>query len=374
MQTLNDLFTQTLGWTNAPEFFGLFIIAAAALLVILLITIIVAAVMGSKKKKRIKTLERENANNREYTEAVRAGNEDAYSTENVDVEAIKAQAKAEARNELEAELRSQIAAEYAANAPAEGGNVDVAAVKAELEPQLRTQIEAELRDGIEAQVRAEYAETFANAGDSSAQSAELSELQIKCDEQQQQIEQLHATIDEKNNRIDELGELLMQAGSDHKSDNGELYVQINALNKDNAELSKQVNALQAENAKLKSAAQKPTGSATKTAAKSPAKSTTTKATPDVKIVRSGKTAKTAEPIITEDEEVYNDFGDADSKVKVTLKFDAAKANWAIYRSDTARVYRRIVTKQEALVVAKDLAKRLHAQLLVYTKDGKTQKL
>ena len=73
MQALNDLFTKTLGWASAPDFFGLFIIIAAALLIVLLITIIAAAASGKKKKKRIKTLERENANNRAYTDSVQIG-------------------------------------------------------------------------------------------------------------------------------------------------------------------------------------------------------------------------------------------------------------------------------------------------------------
>ena len=46
--------------------------------------------------------------------------------------------------------------------------------------------------------------------------------------------------------------------------------------------------------------------------------------------------------------------------------------WIILRSDTDRTYRRLATKQEALVVAKDLARRLHAQLVVHKKDGKFQ--
>ena len=49
-------------------------------------------------------------------------------------------------------------------------------------------------------------------------------------------------------------------------------------------------------------------------------------------------------------------------------------NWVILRSDTDRTYRRVATKQEGLPVAKDLARRLHAQLVVHKKDGKFQKL
>ena len=59
---------------------------------------------------------------------------------------------------------------------------------------------------------------------------------------------------------------------------------------------------------------------------------------------------------------------------MTLKYDRTKANWVIYRSDTTRAHRRTATKQEALTLAKDLAKRLHAQLVVHKKDGKFQKL
>ena len=74
----------------------------------------------------------------------------------------------------------------------------------------------------------------------------------------------------------------------------------------------------------------------------------------------------------DDDEYYDDYGDASSAIKVTLKYDRIKMNWVILRSDTDRTYRRVATKQEGLPVAKDLARRLHAQLVVHKKDGKFQ--
>lgn len=72
----------------------------------------------------------------------------------------------------------------------------------------------------------------------------------------------------------------------------------------------------------------------------------------------------------DDDEYDNEFGDENSAVKVTLKFDEEKGDWVIERSDMTRAYRRIATKAEALPVARDLAKRLEAQLIVHNKDGK----
>jgi len=72
------------------------------------------------------------------------------------------------------------------------------------------------------------------------------------------------------------------------------------------------------------------------------------------------------------DEYYDDYGDETSAIKVTLKFDRVKNNWVILRTDTDRAYRRLSTKQEALMIAKDLARRLHAQLVVHKKDGKFQ--
>ncbi|MDE7164711.1 MAG: DUF2188 domain-containing protein, partial [Clostridiales bacterium] len=71
-----------------------------------------------------------------------------------------------------------------------------------------------------------------------------------------------------------------------------------------------------------------------------------------------------------DDEYDNEFGDENSAIKVTLKFDEEKNDWVIDRSDSNRAYRRLATKAEALPIARDLAKRLQAQLIVHNKDGK----
>ncbi|MDE6029236.1 MAG: DUF2188 domain-containing protein [Clostridiales bacterium] len=72
----------------------------------------------------------------------------------------------------------------------------------------------------------------------------------------------------------------------------------------------------------------------------------------------------------EDDEYDNEFGDENSEVKVTLKFDEDKGDWVVERTDMNRAYRRLPTKAEALPIARDLAKRLQAQLIVHNKDGK----
>ena len=70
-------------------------------------------------------------------------------------------------------------------------------------------------------------------------------------------------------------------------------------------------------------------------------------------------------------EVDNEYGNDDSEIKVTVKFDDEKGNWVVLRSDNmSKAYRRVATKQEALQAARELAKRLQAQLIVHNKDGK----
>ncbi|MBD5131814.1 MAG: DUF2188 domain-containing protein [Clostridiales bacterium] len=93
-----------------------------------------------------------------------------------------------------------------------------------------------------------------------------------------------------------------------------------------------------------------------------------------------KTAKKPAPAPVEDEDDYgedeydNEYGDENSALQVSVQYDRMKMNWVVLRSDSPRTYRRCDTKQEALPLAKDLAKRLHAQLVVHKKDGKFQKI
>lgn len=132
----------------------------------------------------------------------------------------------------------------------------------------------------------------------------------------------------------------------------DLYRTINELNQTNRDQADEINLLKAENAQIKAQALQQRIAAA-----------------------ADKPEKTAAPDDDEDDEYdeyFDDYGDENSAVKVTLKFDRMRNAWIILRSDTDRTYRRLATKQEALVVAKDLARRLHAQLVVHKKDGKFQ--
>ncbi|MCH5164828.1 MAG: DUF2188 domain-containing protein [Clostridiales bacterium] len=224
--------------------------------------------------------------------------------------------------------------------------------------ELRNQIRQELEPIIREQVEREYAMNHPVASDQSN------------DQSAQQIAQLNQVIREKEARIDELGAALNNANNAHHTDNNELYRTINDLNRSNKELQNDINILKAENAQLKSNATQ--------AQQTQQRATATAATPEKKTTAR---VKKPDPIVQianlddDDEEEYdNEFGDETSAVKVTLKYDRTKMNWVIYRSDTTRAYRRLATKQEGLLVAKDLARRLHAQLVVHKKDGKFQKI
>lgn len=327
MNAIDELFYQTLGWTWVAEYATILFIAAAALLLILLITIIAVAVHNSKHKKRVRKMQAE-------------------------IDAEKVQNKLHDEGAYRAEVR------------------------AEIEPIIRAELEKE------------YANKPVN--DKAAHA---------------KIEQLNATIKEKDSHISELGSALVQANSAHKTDNTELYRTINDINQDKRRLQNDVNILRAENAQLKAQAQQAAREQAareqtareqesapspapaqrkveteKTAAKktAPAKRKTEKTEAAEKpVVKRTAPVKQPEPEPEpddEEDEYYDDYGDASSAIKVTLKYDRVKANWVIYRSDVTRAYRRLATKQESLDVAKDLARRLNAQLVVHKKDGKFQKI
>ncbi len=326
INALDELFLVKLGWTWLIDYCTLIAIVAALLALIIIIMIIAVAARHAKNKKKFKKMQ--------------AQIDSAQSS------AAPAADEAALRAEIEQQVRGELEQQYADRDPQ--GYVDREQIKAEL----RAETESEIRSQIEAQ----YADEMRSQAD-----GDTVELQNKIDE-------LNAAIDEKNARIDELGTLLMQSNSDRTTDNSELYKQLNSLSRENGDMQKEINALRDENARLKA---KPTAQTGKTAA---GKTTAPRTgSPIPKTVSPAKASKTVE-LDDDDDEIYNDYGDTDSAVKVTLKFDRAKSSWVIYRSDTTRAYRRIGTKQEALVVAKDLAKRLHAQLIVHKKDGKFQKL
>lgn len=58
----------------------------------------------------------------------------------------------------------------------------------------------------------------------------------------------------------------------------------------------------------------------------------------------------------------------------SVKYDRYKGNWIVVKTGQERPVRRVATKEEALRIAKDLAKRMDAALVVHKKDGKFQKI
>ncbi len=311
MDKINSWIFETLGsWTL--EYFGLWLIVAAGLALILIITLIAVAICHAKNKKKIKALKAENAE----------------------------------------------------------------------KPKAAEQDEAELREKIRAEVIAEQGEN-AEKMEEARHAADL--LSTRVDDQRRKIDELEDSNKEKQNRINELSAMLEQANSSAGSVNRDLYRQINELNQTVRDQENEINLLKAENAQIKAQALQQQLAATTTeakparAAKSAAatKSSASAKSAPAKSAPAAETTAVAEPAADDDDEYdeyYDDYGDENSAIKVTLKFDRNKNNWIVLRSDTDRTYRRLATKQEALVIAKDLARRLHAQLVVHRKDGKFQKI
>lgn len=220
--------------------------------------------------------------------------------------------------------------------------------------------EQKLRDEVRAEVEKEHAsdtktvEEARAAADASSRYND--ELRGTIAERDKTIDELKEQNSVLQARIDELGSMLGQANSNAGQVNNDLYRRINELNQTNKELENENNLLKAENAQIKATALQQQLAANNARATEP--------------------ASTGAEVDEDDEydEYYDDYGDSNSLVKVTVKFDRVKNNWVVLRSDTDRTYRRLSTKQEALVIAKDLAKRLHAQLVVHKKDGKFQKI
>ncbi len=234
--------------------------------------------------------------------------------------------------------------------------------------------EAALRAEIEQSVRAELAQdrqepTEATDADTQALRAQVADMSLTIDE-------LNDGVRERQNRIDELTAALESARSGKTDDNADLYRTINELDQRVKEQENELNLLRAENSQIKAQAMQKQ-LAEQNAASRPSRSAASEAAESRRAARAA--AKQDDDDDTPDEEdeydeYYDDYGDESSAVKVTLKFDRVKNNWIILRSDTDRTYRRMATKQEALVVAKDLARRLHARLAVHKKDGKFQKV
>lgn len=240
-----------------------------------------------------------------------------------------------------------------------------AAPSAEDEDRLREEIRAELevkiRDRLEPQIREEveleYMQKSANDSDSDV-AAEFDKLTQTISQKNDRIAELEAELESKDKRIAELNSTVSETNRRVDSMSGSIAQSHTTVN----DLNREIKSLRAEIDRLNAR-----GGATAKAQKEE---------PVVKVTTAKKTpAKAAPAVDDDDEDEYdNEYGDETSAVKVTLKFDRVKNNWVISRSDTDRAYRRVVTKQEATLIAKDLAKRLHAQLVVHKKDGKFQKI
>lgn len=220
------------------------------------------------------------------------------------------------------------------------------------------------------------------------ESSNNDELYERCNAMSDRIEAQSDELNAKQAQIDELeNELKLarsaNANASSSATDDESARKIAELERTVKDKDSEINLLKAENAQIKAQAlQQQLAETKKTAATSSEptqKATAQKAAPQKTAAQ--KTAQSAaKPVVdepkpsAEDEydEYYDDYGDETSAIKVTLKFDRVKNSWVVLRSDTDRAYRRLATKQEALMIAKDLARRLHAQLVVHKKDGKFQ--
>lgn len=365
MDSLNELFLITLGWTWVLDYATLFFIVAAALALILLIVLIVVGVRHSKIKKQRAKMQAE-------IDSLKANG----GAGEVDVERIREQVRAE----LEPQIRSQVESEYEERLAA------ATAARDEFAPQAETDNTAFL-DRID-----ELNAQLAQKEDELAQKdAAIAALNASAGANDDIGAELRTQIAERDSRIQQLQNELSLADITRGNDSSELNKKIDELSYNNRKLQENVNSARSENtllqnqiASLKKQLADAQQQAAKPAQEPPRRAAEQKPAPAPsrpeprsvqRPVQKQAPVKEA-PVVDDDddEEEIDDFGNGAATVKVTLKYDREKANWVINRSDTARAYRRIVTKQEAMVVAKDLARRLHATLVVHKKDGKFQKL
>lgn len=351
-----EFFMTKLEWTWFIEYSALILIVAALLLAILIITITVAAVKGSKRKKKIKQLQ------------ARVNDGAAPSA---DEEQIYARAREDVREEVERQVREELQNDHAKTAEP----VNEQQLREEIERQVRAELQSEYAQGE----NADYA-PVADLSEIETLRDNITELNLAIGEREATIDELNRALADKDARIDELGDALDSANSAHETDSADFDGEISELKRTNKQLQNDINILKAENARLKTQArtvaapaEKKPAPTVKPAAKSPVADT---AKQNAALQNVTQSRKKPEPVKLDDDEdeVDNEFGDETSAVKVTLKFDKQKNNWVIYRSDTTRAYRRLATKQDAVMVAKDLARRLHAQLVVHKKDGKFQRI
>ena len=315
MQALNDWAIKNLG-TWVTDCAALFLILALGMLIILLITFIIVAYRHAYNKKKFKKLK-----------------------------------------------------ERAADS---GSGID----EAELRARIRAEVEAERGTPADDDAIREYSEAV------EALSAENAEKQRIIDELNARLSDANAanaanSVASGNDAelIRRLNELT-QENAELADKNAELSEANIELNEAHLQLQNELSLLKAENAQIKAQALQQQLAAErdrKVVAAAPAAKPAATATAKPAAAKSKKdeSAPTQED---EYDEYYDKYGDETSAVKVTLKFDRTKNNWVILRTDTDRAYRRLATKQEALTIAKDLARRLHAQLIVHKKDGKFQRI
>lgn len=357
MDKLNEWAKINLGdW--AVNYSALYLFVAVALALILLLTIIIVTVRHIKVKQKIKKL--------------KADLIVAQTTDHVDDSELRASIENELRAEYDA-----IYAERSANQEASSEEIDTINRQLQLALLKVSNLESELSHKNltidELKAKLEQAKTAPAKNDKTASTKNN-------DTNDNEIKKLQTTIDELNRQIDELRS---DSNARLAKQNDEFTARIRN-NEDEivrkiAEKDNQINLLLAENAqiKLQLQQQRQRSERTETAATETAATRQSATSARPTSTRTTDQAQSAVDNTTDDDEYdeyYDDYGDDSSAVKVTLKFDRIKNSWVIMRSDINRTYRRLATKQEALVIAKDLARRLHAQLIVHKKDGRFQKI
>ncbi len=321
MVYFNDKIIEIFGaWVT--DYAPVLLLAALGLALLFFITVIAAIIRACVLKGKIKKLQAENA------KAANAVSGAEFDSSALITELEQKQARID---ELEEQLAAQASAsdsDYSDTAPTDTSALDarIAGLTATVD---------ELNDELDAKQRAiaELEQKLRDAENGNADGADKSASE--------KIEKLERTIKDKES-------------------------EINLLKAENSQIKAQVLQQQLAATRNASTAEKTDKTERVEQRKTAAKETE-------RAEKQTAAVKTDSPSAEDEyDEYYDDYGDETSAIKVTLKFDRVKNNWVILRTDTDRAYRRLSTKQEALMIAKDLARRLHAQLVVHKKDGKFQ--
>lgn len=142
------------------------------------------------------------------------------------------------------------------------------------------------------------------------------------------------------------------------------------LKENNTEYSRQITELQQENERLQSE------KVQAETARDEAEEARKQAVVDraEAIVARDKAKQTAAEAYEDEEYEVSEFDDVTKPAAYTVKYDRVKMNWVVTKEGQQRPVRRLATKDEALRVARDLAKKTGAGLYVHKKDGKFQKI